>query len=349
MRGRGTSTNIHNRFSSYRIESVSVDEYDPEEVPDTIATEVREELTKSIISTNQSPDIPFDRSINPYRGCEHGCVYCFARPSHAYWDLSPGLDFETRLIAKPNAAQRLRETLDRPGYSPAPIALGVNTDAYQPIEKTDRITREVLEVLRAYRHPVTVITKGSLVLRDLDILSDMAHLGLCNVRVSLTTLDSELKRTLEPRAAAPAARLRTIRALQEAGIPTGIMMAPVIPFVNDSEMEAILQAAHEAGATRASWVLLRLPLEVTPLFEEWLQTHMPDRAQHVMNRIRDLRGGNTYDSSWGKRMVGQGPYAELLSQRFSQRCRKLGLNLHEPEPLRRDLFRRPGGEQIDLF
>lgn len=349
MRGRGTSDNIHNRFHAHRIEAVEVDGFDPDEVPDTVATEVREEHAKSIISTNQSPDIPFDRSINPYRGCEHGCVYCFARPSHAYWDLSPGLDFETRLTAKPNAAKRLRETFDRATYSPAPIALGVNTDAYQPIEKTYRITREILEVLWAYRHPVMLITKSSLILRDLDILSAMAEQGLCSVRVSLTTLDNELKRTLEPRTAGPAARLRVIRAVKQAGIPCGVIVAPVIPFVNDSELEAILTAAHAAGAERASWVLLRLPLEVAPLFENWLHTHMPDRASHVMNRIRDLRGGHAYDSSWGSRMVGQGPYAELLAQRFQKRCRKLGLNRYQAEPLRSDLFRRPSGEQMGLF
>lgn len=349
MRGRGTSSNIHNRFQSYRIEAVAVDGFDPGEVPDTAATEVRLEHAKSIIATNQSPDIPFDRSINPYRGCEHGCIYCFARPSHAYWDLSPGLDFETRLTAKVNAVERLVETLDRPGYKPAPLALGVNTDAYQPIEKEHRLTRQLLEVLQAYRHPVTIITKGTLVLRDLDILADMASQGLCSVRVSLTTLDNELKRTLEPRTAGPAGRLKVLRALRDARIPCGIMIAPVIPFVNDAEIESILDAALEAGADRAGWVLLRLPREVAPLFEEWLQTHMPDRASHVMNRIRDLRGGNAYDSSWGSRMRGQGPYASLLSQRFDKHCRKIGMKRRESEPLRSDLFRRPGGEQLGLF
>ncbi|MAL97345.1 MAG: radical SAM protein [Alteromonadaceae bacterium] len=349
MRGRGTSSNVHNRFQPYRIEAVAVDEFDSGEVPDSVATEVRLEHAKSIIATNQSPDIPFDRSINPYRGCEHGCIYCFARPSHAYWDLSPGLDFETRLTAKVNAVERLVETLDRPGYKPAPLALGVNTDAYQPIEKEHRLTRQLLEVLQAYRHPVTIITKGTLVLRDLDILADMASQGLCSVRVSLTTLDNELKRTLEPRAAGPAGRLKVLRALSEARIPCGIMIAPVIPFVNDAEIESILDAALEAGADRAGWVLLRLPREVAPLFEEWLQTHMPDRASHVMNRIRDLRGGNAYDSSWGSRMRGQGPYASLLSQRFEKHCRKIGMNRRESEPLRSDLFRRPGGEQLGLF
>lgn len=349
MRGRGTPSNIHNRFHKHRIQTVPVDEFDTEEGPDSIATEVRQEQAKSIISTNQSPDIPFDRSINPYRGCEHGCVYCFARPSHAYLDLSPGLDFETRLTAKPNAAKRLRETLDRTGYTPAPLALGVNTDAYQPIEKQYRITRELLEVLWEYRHPVTVITKSSLVLRDLDILSAMAQEGLCSVRVSLTTLDNSLKRTLEPRAAGPDARLRVIRAMYQAGVPCGVVIAPVIPFVNDAELEAILEAAHDAGARQASWVLLRLPLEVAPLFEQWLKKQMPERASHVMNRIHDMRGGDTYNSAWGSRMRGEGPYAALLSQRFRNRCRKLGLNSGSVESLRSDLFRRPGGEQMGLF
>lgn len=349
MRGRGTDNNIHNRFHQHRIEACMVDDSDPEEVPDSIATEVRFEQVKSIISTNQSPDVPFDRSINPYRGCEHGCVYCFARPTHAYWDLSPGLDFETRLIAKPNAAVRLRETLDRPRYLAAPLALGVNTDAYQPIEKQLRITREILEVLWEYRHPVTLITKSSLILRDLDILASMAELGLCSVRVSLTTLDNRLKATLEPRTAGPAGRLRIIRSLRDAGVPCGIIVAPVIPFVNDAELEAILEAAHGAGAERASWVLLRLPHEVAPLFEDWLRLHMPDRASRVMNRMRDLRGGAIYDSKWGKRMRGEGPYARLLAQRFTKRCTKLGLNQGGEEPLRSDLFRRPGERQLGLF
>ncbi|MFE8070646.1 PA0069 family radical SAM protein [Marinobacteraceae bacterium S3BR75-40.1] len=351
MRTRGTGSNPHNRFHSRRIEAVEDDGSYPAEdtCPDSVATSVDEEQARSIISYNHSPDVPFDRSINPYRGCEHGCVYCFARPTHAYWDLSPGLDFETRLVAKPNAARRLRETLDNPRYTPAPIALGVNTDAYQPIEKHRRITRKLLEVLWEYRHPVSIITKGSLILRDLDILEKMAEAGLCSVRVSLTTLDNDLKRSLEPRAAAPATRLKVIRTLREHGIPTGILVAPVIPFVNDQEMERILERAHEAGAQRASWVLLRLPLEVEPLFEQWLAENLPERASHVMARIRDLRGGKAYSSEWGRRMSGQGPYASLLRQRFDARCRRVGLNVHETEPLRCDLFRRPSGEQMDLL
>jgi DNA repair photolyase len=263
--------------------------------------------------------------------------------------MSPGLDFETRLIAKPNAAQKLREELDKPGYQPKPIALGVNTDAYQPVEKQRRITREILEVLAEYRHPVSIITKGALILRDLDLLSDMARQGLCSVRVSLTTLDNTLKGQMEPRTASPATRLKIIRELSAAGVPTGIILGPVIPFINDHELEAILAAAANAGAARASWIMLRLPWELDELFRDWLQRHFPDRAERVMNRIHDLRGGKSYDATFGRRMTGTGPYSDLIRQRFSKRATQLGLNLHEAEPLRTDLFRRPAGEQISLF
>lgn len=353
VRTRGTGVNPHNRFQPIVTDREPADDWyrdpDDDSCPDSLATEVVDETVRTIISRNQSPDVPFDQSINPYRGCEHGCVYCFARPTHAYWDMSPGLDFETRLIAKPNAPQRLREALDKPGYRCSAIALGVNTDAYQPIEKHRRITRALLEVLRDYRHPVSIITKGALILRDLDLLSELAADGLCSVRVSLTTLDNDLKRRMEPRTAAPATRLKMIRELQAAGVPTGIILGPVIPFVNDHELEAILQAAHDAGATRASWIMLRLPHEVSELFEDWLQRHFPQRAAHVMNRIRDLRGGKTYDSEFGQRMTGQGPYADLIRQRFNRKARALGFGLHEAEPLRTDLFRRPGGEQLSLI
>lgn len=353
VRTRGTGVNPHNRFQPIVTDrEPDTDWYqDPEDdaCPDSLATEVVDEAVKTIISRNQSPDVPFDQSINPYRGCEHGCVYCFARPTHAYWDMSPGLDFETRLIAKPNGPQRLREALDKPGYRCSAIALGVNTDAYQPIEKHRGITRALLEVLRDYRHPVSIITKGALILRDLDLLAELAAEGLCSVRVSLTTLDNDLKRRMEPRTAAPATRLKVIRQLREAGVPVGIILGPVIPFVNDHELEAILDAAHEAGATRASWIMLRLPHEVSELFEDWLHRHFPQRADHVMNRIRDLRGGKTYDADFGQRMTGQGPYAELIRQRFNRKARALGFGLHEAEPLRTDLFRRPGGEQLSLI
>lgn len=357
MKTRGTGDNPHNRYQPRRIEAVEDDRapFTPApddntwETPDSIATSVTDEQARSIISTNQSPDIPFDQSINPYRGCEHGCIYCFARPTHAYWDLSPGLDFETRLIAKPNAAELLRQTLDKPRYQCKPIALGINTDAYQPIEKERRITRQLLEVMRDYRHPVSLITKSALILRDLDLLAELAQEQLCSVFVSITTLDNDLKRIMEPRTAAPATRLKVVRELRAAGIPTGVLVAPMIPFINDNEMEAILEASADAGAQRAGWVLLRLPLEVAPLFETWLQTHFPDRAKHVMHRMEDLRGGKAYDSTFGRRMSGIGPYAQLLQQRFKRQCRKLSLNERDVTALRTDLFRRPGNDQLALW
>ncbi|WP_404365298.1 PA0069 family radical SAM protein [Marinobacter sp.] len=353
MRTRGTGNSPHNRFHTIVTDRQARDDWyqDPEDeiCPDSIATQVAEEQVRSIISRNQSPDIPFEQSINPYRGCEHGCIYCFARPTHAYWDLSPGLDFETRLIAKPNAATRLRQELDSPGYQCRPIALGVNTDAWQPIEKHRRITRALLEVLLEYRHPVSVITKGALILRDLDLLSELAALGLCSASISLTTLDNDLKRRMEPRTAAPATRLRMIRELTAAGIPTSVILAPVIPFVNDHEIEAMIEAAADAGATRASWIMVRLPHEVSGLFEDWLRQHFPERTDHVMNRIRDLRGGKTYDASFGQRMTGQGPYTELIRQRFDRKVRAMKMNASPREPLRADLFRRPAGEQMTLL
>lgn len=353
MKTRATPLNPQNRFQPIVTDRQYDDGWyqDPADdtCPDSLATEVVDEQVRTIISRNQSPDVPFDQSINPYRGCEHACIYCFARPTHAYWDMSPGLDFETRLIAKPNAAEQLRRELDKPGYRVSPIALGVNTDAYQPVEKHREITRDVLKVLAEYRHPVSIITKGALILRDLDLLSELAHQGLCSVRVSLTTLDNTLKRQMEPRTAAPATRLKVIRELAAAGVPTGIILGPVIPFINDHEIESILGAAAEAGAERASWIMLRLPLELDELFQDWLQRHFPDRASHVMNRMRDLRGGKSYEAQFGRRMTGTGPYADLVRQRFAKRARQLGLNLHQAEPLRSDLFRRPAGEQIGLF
>lgn len=353
MKTRATALNPQNRFQPIVTDrEVDPDWYnDPEDDlnPDTLATEVIQETAKSIISRNTSPDVPFDQSINPYRGCEHACIYCFARPTHAYWDMSPGLDFETRLIAKPNAAACLREELDKPGYRVSPIALGVNTDAYQPLERNQRITRQVLEVLAEYHHPVSIITKGALILRDLDLLAGLASEGLCSVRISLTSLSNDLKRRMEPRTAAPATRLKMIRQLSEAGIPTGIILGPVIPFINDHEIESILEAAAEAGATRASWIMLRLPHELDELFQDWLRRHFPQRAEHVMNRMRDLRGGKSYDATFGRRMTGTGPYSDLIRQRFTKKARRLGLNLHEEEPLRIDLFRRPGGEQMPLW
>lgn len=349
MRSRGTSSNPHNRFAPLRIAlEPHIEEGD--EVPDSIVTQVTAENARSILSHNKSPDVPFDTSINPYRGCEHGCIYCFARPSHAYWDLSPGLDFETRLFAKPNAPALLRAAFERKQYQPSVIALGVNTDAYQPIEKEWRLTRQLLEILLEYQHPVSLITKSSLILRDLDLLQALAEKRLCSVRISLTSLDNRLKATLEPRAAGPAARLRVIRALRDAGVPVGILIAPVIPFLNDQEIETILEAAHDAGAEAANWMMLRLPLEVSGLFEEWLETHFPQRKQRVMARIRDIRNGAVNDSRFGVRMTGEGIYPRLIGQRFRQKCQALGLATESRHSLRTDLFCRPGaGVQMGLF
>ncbi|GFM77786.1 radical SAM protein [Pseudomonas cichorii] len=342
IRGRGTATNPHNRFAPSR--SVAEDDGWYQEVPLTQGTQVINETAKTIITRNTSPDIPFDRSINPYRGCEHGCIYCFARPSHAYWDMSPGLDFETRLIAKTNAAALLEQQLSKPGYRCAPITLGANTDPYQPIEREHRITRATLEVLLRYRHPVSIITKGSLILRDLDLLAEMAKLNLVSVFISLTTLDDELKCILEPRAAAPKARLRAIRVLRQAGVPVGVLCAPMIPMINDSELEALLSEAKAAGAQSASYVMLRLPLEVAPLFEEWLKTHYPQRAEHVMSLIRQSRGGEVYNSEFGSRMRGEGPFADLLARRYAIATARLGLNRRESFHLDCNAFCPPGGQ-----
>ena len=292
--------------------------------PPKLRTTLTADASRRIISYNDSPDIPFDRSINPYRGCEHGCIYCYARPSHAYLGFSPGLDFETRLVFKPDAAPLLRAELARPGYACAPIALGSNTDPYQPVERDLGITRSVLEVLAACGHPVTIVTKSSRVERDIDILAAMAGDNRCSVSVSVTTLDRSLARRMEPRASAPHRRLETVRRLIAAGIPTGVMAAPMIPFLNDSELEAILERAREAGALGASYTMLRLPLEIADLFREWLAEHYPDRAGRVMERVRDTRGGKDYDSTFGRRMRGTGPVAELLAKRFRLAVKRLG-------------------------
>ena len=313
-------------------------------MPPSRATEVRQELAKSVITRNRSPDVGFDRSLNPYRGCEHGCIYCFARPSHAYWDLSPGLDFETRLIAKTNLAERLEEQLSRPGYLPAPIALGVNTDAYQPIEREQRLTRQALEILLRYRHPVHLITKSALILRDLDLLEQLAAQNLVSVAISLTTLDNELKRIMEPRAASPAARLRCLRELHAVGVPVSVLCAPMIPMVNDAELEQLLKAARDAGAQSAGYVLLRLPLEIAELFEDWLRAHFPQRAEHVMSLVRQCRGGANYDSRFGLRMRGEGPFADLLARRFQVACKRLGLNRRELRGLDCQRFAPPGAQ-----
>ncbi|EIK97562.1 radical SAM family protein [Pseudomonas sp. M47T1] len=341
-RGRGTAANPHNRFAANR--SVAEDDGWYQEVPVTQGTEVRIETAKSIITRNTSPDLPFDRTINPYRGCEHGCIYCYARPSHAYWDMSPGLDFETKLIAKTNAAALLEQQLSKRGYKVAPINLGSNTDPYQPIEREHKLTRAVLEVLLRYRHPVTIVTKGSLILRDLDLLTDLAQLNLVSVMISLTTLDDELKRTLEPRAAAPKARLRAIRVMREAGIPVGVLCSPMIPMINDMELESLLREAKAAGALTANYMLLRLPLEVAPLFEEWLQQHYPQRADHVLSLIRQSRGGELYDSRFGARFRGEGVFADLLEQRFRAGVKRYGLTRREGYSLDCTAFCPPGGQ-----
>ncbi|MCP5410896.1 MAG: PA0069 family radical SAM protein [Alphaproteobacteria bacterium] len=315
-----------------------------------LRTEVTLDASRTIIARNQSPDISFDQSINPYRGCEHGCVYCFARPSHAWLGMSPGVDFETRLFAKPDAARLLAKELSAPGYVPRTIAIGTNTDPYQPVERTMRITRSILEVLRDFRHPVAIVTKSPLILRDLDILSEMAGMGLAKAAISVTTLDRKLARAMEPRAGTPTRRLQAIRGLADAGVPAGVMFAPAIPALNDHEMEAVLSAAREAGARSAGYVLLRLPLEIKDLFREWLDANAPDRARHVMTLVRSMRGGRDYDPNWNTRMKGTGPYAELMARRFHMAVRRLGLN-QPSKPLNLGKFRRPpqSGDQMALF
>ncbi|HTV70953.1 MAG TPA: PA0069 family radical SAM protein [Rhizobiaceae bacterium] len=322
----------------------SIDELPP------FKTEVQVERPRTIITRNESPDISFDRSINPYRGCEHGCVYCFARPTHAYMGLSPGLDFESKLFAKPDAAKLLDKELSKDGYKPRTIAIGTNTDPYQPIEKQYRIMREILEVLDARNHPVGIVTKSALVTRDIDILSRMAAKGLAKVALSVTSLDRMIARTMEPRASTPPKRLEAIRQLTDAGIPTSVMVAPIVPGLTDPEIERILDAARAAGAREAGYVILRLPLEVSPIFKDWLLRHYPDRYRHVMSLIRSMRGGKDYDSEWSKRMTGTGPYAWQIGRRFEMAAKRLGLNM-ERRSLRSDLFvaAKKQGEQLELL
>ena len=340
LRGRGAVSNPAGRFEALREEAFD-DGWDARDPPpERVPTEVIIDRTKTIIARNDSPDIPFDRSINPYRGCEHGCIYCFARPSHAYLGYSPGLDFETKIVAKPEAADLLRRELRKPGYQVGPLALGSNTDPYQPVERDLRITRQLLEVLSEARHPTGIVTKSALILRDLDVIAPMAKEGLAQVMVSVTTLRRDLARAMEPRAAAPARRLATIAALSEAGVPVGVLASPMIPALNDSELEAILEAAANAGAGSAGFILVRLPHELKELFSEWLETHVPTRAAHVESLIRDTRGGRLYQAKFGDRMRGQGPYAELLANRFQVASRRHGLDRRHP-PFRLDLFRPP--------
>lgn len=337
-RNRGRSAGIN---PSGRFEPVSRHVFDDgwnslEELP-PFKTEVQVEKPRTIITRNESPDISFDRSINPYRGCEHGCVYCFARPTHSFMGLSPGLDFEAKLFAKPDAARLLDKELSKDGYQPRTIAIGTNTDPYQPIEKQYRIMREILEVLEARGHPVGIVTKSHLVTRDIDILSRMAEGGLAKVALSVTTMDRMLARTMEPRASTPTKRLEAIRQLSDAGIPASVMVAPIIPGLTDQEMERILDSARAAGAREAGYVILRLPLEVAPIFKDWLLRHYPDRYRHVMSLIRSMRDGKDYDSEWGKRMKGAGPYAWQIGRRFEITAKRLGLNA-ERRTLRTDQF-----------
>jgi DNA repair photolyase len=326
LKGRGATSNVQGRFEVETRER-SFDGWNfNEDTISRIETEVVSETAKSILSRNSSPDIPFSVSLNPYRGCEHGCVYCFARPTHSYLGLSPGLDFETRIYAKVNAADLLRRELAKPSYVPENIAIGVNTDAYQPCERERGITRGVLEVLSECNHPYGLITKSALIERDIDVIAPMAEKGLACAAITLTTLDTEIARKLEPRAAAPARRLRVIRTLSQAGIPVSVSVAPIIPFITDPEIERILEAAQDAGAIGAHYTVLRMPLEVNALFQQWLHTYFPARAQRVMNRIRDLHGGKEYDSDFGKRMKGEGIWADLIRQRFTKTAKRLGLD-----------------------
>jgi DNA repair photolyase len=347
--GRGALSNPPGRFDLQKLEAVD-DGWYLEDSPDSIATTLEPERARTVISHNDSPDIPFEQSINPYRGCSHACIYCYARPSHAYMGLSPGLDFETRLFYKADAAKLLEAELARPDYVCKPIMLGANTDPYQPVERRMQVTRSILEVLARTRHPVTVVTKSALVLRDLDLLTQLAQQGLANVALSVTTLDAELKRRLEPRAASPQARLRTLKELSAAGVPCGVLVAPVIPALTDHELEGILAASAEAGVRWAGYVLLRLPYEIKDLFTEWLAQHYPERAEHVMSLIRAMRGGRANDPNFGSRMRGTGPYALLLRNRFRIACRRLNLKPSVRDPLNTTLFcpPGPGGSQLRL-
>lgn len=348
-RGRGAGINPTGRFEPTTRQDFDDGWTTLEELP-AFNTDVQVEKPRTIITRNDSPDISFDRSINPYRGCEHGCIYCFARPTHSYMGLSAGLDFESRLFAKPDAPRLLERELAKAGYQPKTIAIGTNTDPYQPIEKKWRIMREILEVLEAANHPVGIVTKSALVVRDIDILSRMAEKGLAKVALSVTTLDAHLARTMEPRASTPSLRLQAIRKLTDAGIPASVMMGPVIPGINDHEIERILDAAYAQGAREAGYVLLRLPLEVAPLFKDWLLRNYPDRYRHVMSLVRSMRDGKDYDAEWSKRMRGTGPYAWQIGRRFEIAARKLGFNTQRKH-LRTDLFEpvQKGGRQLSLF
>lgn len=348
-RGRGAVSNSSGRFEALaRVDAD--DDWGALETLEAFKTEVRVERPRRILARNDSPDISFDVSINPYRGCEHGCVYCFARPTHAYMGLSPGLDFESRLFVKDGAAAVLKRELSAPGYVPRPIAIGTNTDPYQPIERTHRVMRGVLEVLAAANHPVSIVTKSALVTRDLDILGPMAAKGLVKVALSVTTLDPKIARTMEPRAPTPERKLETIEQLAQTGVPVGVMVAPVVPGVTDHEMERILTRAHARGARSAGYIMLRLPLETRDLFSEWLVEHFPGKARRVLSLVRETREGRLYDATFGKRMTGSGPYAWMIARRFELACEKIGFPKARRK-LRTDLFTPPdgGGRQLSLF
>lgn len=360
-KGRGAISNRVGRYETFeRVaasdgwerddDPVTESELPEDFAPPPLRTTLGVDSARRIITYNQSPDVPFDRSINPYRGCEHGCIYCFARPTHAYYGLSPGLDFETRLFHKPNAPELLAEELRKPGYVPATMALGTNTDPYQPVERTQKLTRRVLEVLAAFNHPFALVTKSSLVIRDLDIIQPMAAKGLAHVAVSVTTLDRAIARKLEPRAPTPAKRIEAITALAQAGVPTAVLAAPMIPALNDAELETILETARAAGASAAGYILLRLPLEIRDLFLEWLRGNFPDRANHVMSLIRDTRNGADYNANWGTRMTGTGVYAALLNKRFKLASARFGLNKrrHDLDITQFSVPPRPG-DQLTLF
>jgi DNA repair photolyase len=347
--GRGAQTNRSGRYEPIAYEPQD-DGWESLAELEALTTEVQEVPARRILARNDSPDIGFDRSINPYRGCEHGCIYCFARPTHAFLGLSPGLDFETKLFAKTDAAQALERELAEPCYEVSTIAIGTNTDPYQPIERRYRIMRRILEVLSATNHPVGIVTKSALVLRDLDILTSMAKRGLVKVALSVTTLDRRLARAMEPRASTPDKRIETLQRLVDAGVPASVMVAPVIPGLTDMEMERILECASTVGIKNAGYVLLRLPLEIGDLFTEWLQANCPDRAKRVLSLMRSTRGGKLYDAKWGKRMVGDGPYAWMIGRRFEMAAERLGMNESSVE-LRTDLFTPPSrpGQQLKLL
>jgi DNA repair photolyase len=349
-RGRGAISNASGRFESQSREAFDDGWDDADETPPPLRTTLTAEKARVIISRNDSPDISFDRSINPYRGCEHGCIYCYARPAHAYMGLSPGLDFESKLFFKPQAAALLEKELASPRYRPAVIHIGGNTDPYQPQERRLRITRGLIEVMSRFHHPFSIITKSNLICRDADLLGPLGAAGLTRVVVSITSLDRRLARVMEPRAATPERRLDAVRRLADAGCPVMVMFAPTIPGLNDHEMEAVLERASQAGAVGAGYVVLRLPLEIKDLFREWLEASVPDRAARVMSLVRQMRGGQDYDPQWGKRMKGEGPIADLIARRFALASRRLGLDKPRP-PLDLTQFRRPAvaGDQMDLF